>query len=184
MEKTRKASPNFREKAKATLRSGKPRGAGKGGRGARLTHASAIAEVELRYRIVELRRNGLTHKQISDALGLCPQTIADKLSDILTNTIIKYQGTTEEERQIQLEQIDNLIKTYTPLANDVHNEVRVDQRTKQEVIITVPPDPYYAKVLLDCIRSKAKLLALDIPEVKKLEVTGTRIYPGVNVDEV
>lgn len=173
MGKTRKESKRFRSTAKV-----------KGGRNARLTHARAIAEVELKYQIVGLRKDGYTHKQIADQLGISPDTVASKLSDILTNTIIKYQESTEESRQLQVEQLDQLIKTYTPLANEYHNELRLDPRTKQEAIVIVPPDPSFAKVLLDCMNRRAKLLGLDIPEIKKLEMTGIREYVGVDLEKV
>lgn len=170
--KTRITSPNFR-KVKSDVR-------GK----ARKKRAAEVAKIEMQYQIVQLRRNGHTHKEIADALGIAPATVGIYLSDILTNTIIKYQESTEEARQMQLEQIDQLTKVYTPLATEVHNETRVDPRTKQEVVISVPPDPIYANLLINLMNRRAKLTALDMPETKKLEVTGMRVYEGVDTSKI
>lgn len=169
--KVQKMSPDFRRKRVAHPKITNRR------------NAAAIILIERRYRVVSLRRDGYTVAQIAAELGMDVNTVRNDLTEILDNTIIKYQETVEQARQIQLEQLDQLQKTYTPFAVDVHKE-RMTLIDGTEVVVTKPPDPIYGKLLLDIISRRSRLMAIDMPEQKKIELTGVRAYIGVDPNDV
>lgn len=156
----------------------------KKGNFSRHTDAKTIELIERRYQILELRRDGWNHDQIARCLGVSTATVSLDLKEILNNTLIKNAETTEENRSLQIERLDHLLRTYMPFATDSHREIRVDPLTGKEVIVTIPPSAICAALVLNIEARRAKLLALDVPETKKLEVTGVREYIGVDVDKV
>lgn len=146
--------------------------------------ASDIEVIERRYEVMKLRRDGYTIMEIAKVVDISPKTVTNDLKDSLNATLKEHSFTTEEERQIAIERLDQLIKVYTPLATEViHREV-IDGRTGRAIVVTEPPNPAYAALLLNIEARRAKLLALDVPETKKLEVSGVREYVGINLDLV
>lgn len=150
----------------------------------RLTDATAIIKVERRYQAITMRRDGYTVREISQAMGVGEHMVRTELKEVLNETLIACAETAEENRQLQVERLNALLKSTMPYAIDEHKEVRVDLLTGQEVIVCVPPDPKYVNTVLNIEARRAKLLALDIPETKHLDITGVREYVGVDVDEV
>lgn len=146
--------------------------------------AQAVAVVERRFQIVNMRRDGWTLADIAKELKLSIPTVSKDLKTVVNETLIVSAETADENRQIQIERLDQLIRTYTQYATQSHKEVRIDAATKQEFIAEVPPDPKYANLILAVEARRAKLLALDIPEVKKMEVSGIRLYEGVDLSQV
>lgn len=143
----------------------------------------AIRVIERRYQVVGLRRDGYSIKEISDTLNISVETARKDLEFLLTHTIKETAETCEENRQIQIERLDLLIKSYTPLATQWHKEVRVN-KDGSECVIECPPNPAYATLILNVEQRRAKLLALDVPETKNINHTGIREYVGVNMEEV
>jgi len=160
------------------------RGRGKSGKRSRLTDAKAIAVIERRYRVVGLRRDGYTHKEIAEELNISPQTVSQDLKMILTETIIKTEETVEEDRALATARLDKITKAFMPLATEEHYETAVDPVTGKKIAVLVPPDPKFANVILAAETRRAKLRGTDKPELKQLEVSGVRIYEGVDLDQV
>jgi uncharacterized protein YerC len=144
----------------------------------------AVKHIEQRYQIVQLRRDGFTIREIAQTLGIDDSTVCNQLKKALEYAVSQTNETTEESRQLQVERLDLLLKTYKPFATEWHKEERVDPASNARVIIEVPPDPKYANLILQIEMRRSKLLALDVPETKKLDVTGIREYTGVDMDKV
>lgn len=147
------------------------------------THANLVARIERRYQAIHLRKMGHTVQEIADALKVTPITIREDIREVLRVSIHETAETSEEERQLQVERLDALLKEYLPLCQ-LHTEKRVDVTTGKEVLVLTPPNAIYGQLILSIEARRAKLKALDVPETKKLEVSGVRIYPGVDLDEV
>ncbi len=143
-----------------------------------------VRMIENRYQIVRLRRDGFTIQEIAETLDISAVQVHNQLQIALNISISETAETTEESRQLQIERLDLLLKTYTPFATEWHKETRIDMQTKQEIIVECPPDPKYASLILSIEMRRAKLLALDVPETKKLDVTGVREYLGVDLEQV
>lgn len=151
---------------------------------AKILQEHNIRQMERRYQVLQMRRDGHNLKDIADALHIGVVQVRADLVFVLSLTAREMMETSEEQRQLQNERLDVLLKTYIPLATNTHNEVLVDKQTGQESIVTMPPDPKMAQVVLSTMQRQAKLNALDVPEVKKLDVTGIREYVGVDIESV
>jgi len=171
MGKTRKTVQKFRARPRSGKRS-------------RLTDAKTIAVIERRYQVVALRRDGLTHREIAQELGISMATVTEDLKTILNDTIIKSAETAEENRQIQIDRLDRIIKSYSPLAFEWHKEKMRDRATGKDVVVECPPDPKYAQMILAAEKRRAELLALDKPQEKATQEVAVRIYEGVDISQV
>lgn len=149
----------------------------------KLLSAKSIKKVELEYKIVCMRRDGYTVQEVADTLRISTSTVRECVKNCLERAITEMNETTEEHRQLQLERLDSLIKANLPYARGFDTEV-VDPKTGALKIIKTPPNPAYAQLILSAESRRAKLLALDIPETKKLDITGVREYYGVDVEKV
>lgn len=154
------------------------------GKRTNLTSTRTLRLIEQRYRVAAMRRDGKSVVEIAQALNMATSTVTERLKECLNLAIKETNETTDETRQIQLERLDLLIKTYIPLATETHNEVIVDRLTGLQVVVQKPPDPVYAALLLRIEERRSKLLALDMPEQKRTEETAIRVYVGINVDQV
>lgn len=143
-----------------------------------------IVAYERRYAVVCLKRDGYSVPEIADMMSMEPKQVEKDIEFVLKMTRSESGKATEIERALQIERLDQLIKAYTPLAVDHHKEAMVDKFTGQVVIVTKPPDPAYGNLVLSVEARRAKLLALDKPETKKLDITAIRQYVGVDVDDV
>lgn len=144
----------------------------------------AVRIAERRLACVTLRRDGYSMAEIAQQLKISMTTVAEDIQFVLSMTIAQCSQTAEESRELQLQRLDSLLKTYMNLATQPHNEIRIDRLTGNEAIVTVPPDPRYAQIILQVEARRAKLLSLDVPEVKKLETTGIREYINVDIERV
>lgn len=166
------------DKSLIGLKSTRTSGAGK------VLDVSTLERIERRYQVTSLRRDGYTLRQIAESLNISEATVHYDLVDCLNETIQKYSETTEQSRQLQIERLDQLIQVYTPLATTITRKEVIDGRSGKSVVCIEPPNPIYASLILNIEARRAKLLALDVPEVKKLELTGIREYVGINVEDV
>ncbi len=123
-----------------------------------------VARIERQYQVLELRKQGFTLVQIAESLGISPSTARDDVESVLNRTIKELGETAAEHRQLELERYDSLLQFYFPLAASGNLAA--------------------AALVLNISQQRRKLLALDIPEVKRLEVSGIREYVGVNVEAV
>jgi DNA-binding CsgD family transcriptional regulator len=150
----------------------------------RILSTKNLLDIERRYQCVYLRRDGYTVQEIADSLGCSAGAVRNCLQEAFKETIEEYSETTEESRQIALDRIDSLIKVYTPLAKGYTTDIPDKDKPGQMKTVEVPPDISAAQFLLALETRRAKLLALDKPEVKKLEVSAIREYIGVDMEQV
>lgn len=153
------------------------------GRG-KMYDARAIEVIERRFKAIDLRTNGFSIRQIAQELNVSDVLVRQDLKTVLNDTLIASAETAEENRQLQVERLDALLRSMMPYALENHKEERLDMRTMQMVVIDVPPDPKFVNTVLNIEARRAKLLALDIPETKHLDVSGIRLYEGVDVSKV
>lgn len=150
----------------------------------KLTSAKTIGLVERRYQVIELRKQGYTHKEIADTLEVSVESVSDDLHNIMASVLIANRETVEEERQLQIEQIDKMLKTYMPLATEVQNTTAVDRVTGEVVVVSQQPNPAYGHLVVSLMARRSKLLALDTPEQKETSESGIRVYVGVDMSKV
>lgn len=130
----------------------------------KLLSPQTVRVIESDYQVMIMRRDGHTIQQIAETLGLNQSTVSEKIKKVLSNTIGEMAETTEEHRQLELERYDAIIKTYMPMC--------------------IAGNLAAAAVILQVSQQRRKLLSLDIPEVKRLEVTAIREYVGVDLEQV
>jgi hypothetical protein len=139
--------------------------------------------IERRYQVVEMRRDGYTILEIAKSLGVTVETIRKDLTQVLNATIEKTAETTEENRQLQIERLDKLLKEYMYLATSRFTKV-LNPTTGVVEDKFVIGSLAAAQMVLGIEMRRAKLLALDVPETRKLEVSGIREYVGVDTEQV
>lgn len=148
-----------------------------------MLRAENVLMLERRYKVLALRRDGYTYPEIANLLEVSLNTVRRDLEAVMGNIASELTETAEEARQLIVERLDKLLKTYMPFATEFHSEAKVMDNGK-EVIVEVPPDPVYAALVLKIEDNRARLLALNMPETKKLEVSGIREYIGVDIEKV
>lgn len=131
---------------------------------AKLTEAREMALLERRYQVWTLRTQGYTIRDISASLGISMPTVRDDIITIGKRLAGDLAETVEENRSLQISRLDALLKKYQPLAEGGSLSA--------------------AQMVLSIETRRSKLLALDVPETKKLEVSGVREYVGVDMDQV
>lgn len=130
----------------------------------KLLGAENVADLERRYRVWSLRKDGYSYREISVALGITESIAKSDVTVIAKRLVSDLGETVEESRMIQVVRLDALIKKYHPMAEQGNLSA--------------------AAMVLAIEARRSKLLALDTPETKKLDVTGIRQYVGVNLDLV
>lgn len=103
-------------------------------------------------------------QEIADTLKCAVSTVAGDIRELLQLTAKEAMETTEEARQLEAERLDELQRTYYELARS--NNMAA------------------AALVLSIMDRRRKLLALDIPETKRLEHSGIREYVGVDTEQV
>lgn len=143
-----------------------------------------IYDAERRYQVIKLKRDGYSNYEIAGIVG-CPinQVVAD-IRTLVDMTEEESAESTIVERRLMIERLDQLVKTYTPYAVESHMEKVVDTRTGAITIIEKPPDPIFAHLLLAIEARRAKALALDRPETKRVQISAIREYVGIDVEKV
>lgn len=130
---------------------------------------SAIIILERRYRVLEMRREGMSILEIQESLKgtttpASVDTIRADIVAVLSMLAKQTNETAEEMRQLISERYDLMLKPSIEMA----------KKGGLAAMGTV----------LAIERDRRKMLALDVPEVKKLDITGIREYVGVNLEDV
>ncbi len=143
-----------------------------------------LEKIERRYKVVNLRRDGHTIQEIAVSLKVSEMMVRRDLIETMQFMAKNTVETVEEARQLEIQRLDKLVQTYTPFATQVQQTVVIDKATNQQTVIKIPPNPAYASILLSISQQRTKLLALAVPEIKKLEVSGVREYLGIDTSKV
>lgn len=159
-------SSTAREKLnRGSLRQVKVRAGGDKGNGpGRMLRATELKLLERRYKVWKLRKDGHTIKDIADLLDVGEETVRDDIITIAKRISSELSETVEESRALQVARLDALLKKYQELGEAGNMGA--------------------ATLVLNIEMRRSKLLALDLPENKKLEVTGIRQYVGIDIDDV
>lgn len=159
-----KASTSREKLNRGSLRKVKPR-PGDTGRGTgRILRGHELQLLERRYQVWTLRKDGNTIREIAQTLGFSEASIRDDIITIAKRISSELAETVEESRTLQVARLDALLVKYQKLAEGGNMGA--------------------ATLVLSIEQRRSKLLALDLPENKKLEVTGIREYVGINLDDV
>lgn len=130
----------------------------------KMTSPMALQLLQRRYSVWKMRKDGYSVREIHEVLGHTEETIRGDIVTIAARLATALGESVEESRFLQIERLDALLKKFQPLGEAG----------------SVPA----AAMVLQIESRRSKLLALDMPEVKKLDVTGIREYVGVNLDDV
>ena len=154
----------------------------------RLLSPTTVKKLELDWQIFELRRDGHSIHEIAQTLQIGDATVRSHLQEVLSRTIKETAETAEENRQLQIDRLDCMLVKYMRMAQGYRQEEEVrdpkDPRKTIRVMVDYPPNMAAAGLVLSIEARRSKLLALDMPEIKKLDVTGIREYVGVDVSQV
>jgi DNA-binding CsgD family transcriptional regulator len=123
--------------------------------------AQALAR---RYQVFALRKDGYTIREIAETLNLSEESVHRDLKTVMSRLATELAENVEENRTLQIARLDALLKKYQGLAEGGNLSS--------------------ASMVLAIETRRSKLLALDVPEQKKLEVTGIREYVGIDLNEV
>jgi DNA-binding CsgD family transcriptional regulator len=123
--------------------------------------AQALAR---RYQVFALRKDGYTIREIAETLNLSEESVHRDLKTVMSRLATELAENVEENRTLQIARLDALLKKYQGLAEGGNLSA--------------------ASMVLAIETRRSKLLALDVPEQKKLEVTGIREYVGIDLNEV
>ena len=143
---------------KALRAQGRIRGVGK------VLSVQTVRQVERRYKVLEMRRHGSSFQEIAKTLGTTANTVKEDLQYVLGQTLGEMAITIPEDRQLEAERYDALLRRFQPLAESGNLAA--------------------AGLTLGISDRRRKLLALDKPEEKHVEETAIRIYVGIDVDSV
>lgn len=130
----------------------------------KMTSATALRLLERRYSVWSLRKQGFSVHDIAATTGHTEDTVRKDIVTIAERMAKELGESVEESRFLQVERLDALLVKFQPLAEAG----------------SVPA----ASMVLQIEARRSKLLALDMPEQKKLDVTGIREYVGINIDDV
>lgn len=131
---------------------------------AKVTSPQALRILERRYGVWKLRKDGFSVRAIAESLGANEATVREDIVVIAQRISKETAESVEESRFLQVERLDALLVKYQPLAEGGNLSA--------------------ASMVLNIEARRSKLLALDLPEQKKLDVTGIREYIGINLDDV
>lgn len=129
-----------------------------------MLRAHELRLLERRYGVWKLRKDGNTINQIAASLGTSEETVRQDIIAIAKRLSSELAETVEESRSLQVARLDALLKKYQDLAENGNMGA--------------------ATLVLSIEARRSKLLALDMPENKRLEVTGIREYIGIDLDDV
>lgn len=124
----------------------------------------ALKLLERRYLVWKMRKDGHSVRDISGSLGHTEETVRGDIIAMAERLSKEIGESVEESRFLQIERLDALLVKFQPLAEAG----------------SVPA----ASMVLQVEARRSKLLALDLPEQKKLDVTGIREYVGIDLNDV
>lgn len=130
----------------------------------RILRGHDLKILERRYQVWKLRKEGYTIHEIAESLKTSDSSVRDDIVTIAKRIASELAETVEESRALQVARLDALLVKYQILAEGGNMGA--------------------ATLVLSIEQRRSKLLALDLPENKKLEVTGIREYVGINLDDV
>lgn len=163
------------------IRETKPTGTGK------MLAAKMARRLELEWEVFEMRKQGHSIQEIAITISEDARTIRNCLEAVMTRAARETNESVEEARQLQMERLDSMLVKYMKLAQGYSEEVEVlDPTTKKMVRKTVVHGPNMgaASLVLAIEARRSKLCALDMPEVKQVNVSGVREYVGVDITQV
>lgn len=123
-----------------------------------------VRALNLEWQIFDMRRDGHTIHEIAVELGVSDPTVSEHLKRVLDRTVSEIAESADQNRQLQIDRLDKLLKKYMPMAQDGNMGA--------------------ASLVLTIEARRSKLLALDVPETKRVDVTGIREYVGIDVEAV
>lgn len=163
------------------LRETKPTGTG------RILAAKNARRLELEFQCITLRTAGHSIRDIATTLTVDEGTVRACLERLLTRAVKETNESVEEARQLQMERLDQLLVKYQRSALGYSEEVDALDPISHKIVkktVVHPPNQGAASLVLAIEQRRSKLCALDLPEVKKLEVSGVREYVGVDIAKV
>jgi hypothetical protein len=140
--------------------------------------------IERRLLAFNMRRDGYTISEIASVLGVCEPTVAGDIRTAMSLMAKETKLTVEEEREIEAAGLDSITKSFMPLTRERIIEYPDPKNPKVIKKKVLAPDPSAAQVVLGASDRRRKLKALDLPEIKRLEVSAIREYRGIDIDKV
>jgi DNA-binding CsgD family transcriptional regulator len=146
-------------------------------------NASKVIVLERRFSVMNLRAKGYSLSEISTELGISPQTASQDIIAVMEDTVMATNEQVEHVRKLQDMRLDMIVKSHLPFATEAHKEV-VQTAMGQKVVVERPPSTASAQIVLQTEQRRGKLLGLDVPEVKRMEISGIREYIGVSLEDI
>lgn len=131
----------------------------------KVTSPRALKLLQRRWSIWEMRKDGHSVRDIAKTLRIAEDTVRADIVTIGQRMAVDLAENVEESRSLAISRLDALLLTYQDLA--------VNKKDKGA-----------AALVLSIEARRAKLLALDTPEKKSLEVSGIREYVNIDLDQV
>lgn len=160
----------------------------------KLISREKLIQIERRFKVMEMRRDGYSVHQIATALHVTEPTVSNDIKACMVTLVEHTTMSAEEHRALDSARVDELIRVLTPMTQprtlDVPNpkykpDQPVDPNTNPAVItIEVPPSHTAIGQLTGLLKRRAEMNASDTPEIKQMSITGVREYVGIDVDKV
>lgn len=150
----------------------------------KMASPSTIRMLERRRNVLQMRQKGWSYDEIASALNIGVETARKDVVYCLNLSATELCETAVEERELQKARLDAMLKPNFQFATEYRNEIRIDNKTGKEFVVVCPPDPSFANTVLKIEERRSKLLALDVPETKKVEISGVREYNGIDINKI
>lgn len=124
----------------------------------------ALKLLQTRWSIWEMRKDGHSVHDIAKTMEMSEETVRGHIVTIGQRLAKDMSESVEENRSLAIDRLDALLLKYQAQAEG--------------------GDKAAAALVLSIESRRAKLLALDMPEQRRLEVTGIREYVNVDLDKV
>lgn len=126
--------------------------------GSKLTDAQLIEITKRRELTLELRRAGMSLRDIAAHTGVSQETVRKDINALLTRLNKDQDGKTAQYRQLEVDRLDRMQAAYWNKA--LGSIPDPDDKSKKTFL---PPDLDAAHLVLKVIDRRAKLLGLDMP---------------------
>jgi predicted transcriptional regulator len=150
----------------------------------RVASPRMVKYIENRRKALNLRAQGWTYNDIGEVLGASAGVISEMVRSALNLSLSDMKESTEEVRELQNTRLDMIVKGHMPFASEITQEIVEDKATGERIVVSRPPRVDSAMTVLKAEERRSKLLALDVPEIKKLEVSGIREYVNIDISQV
>lgn len=145
--------------------------------------AKKVAQLERRFKVVQLRAKGCSLNEIAEELGIAATTASEDLIAVMEDTVMATNEQVEHVRKLQDMRLDMVVKAHLPFATEI-KKTPIKDATGRVHIIDMPPSTASAQIVLQTEQRRGKLLGLDVPEIKRMEISGIREYVGVKLEDV